>query len=76
MIVGMQFDIVTIFPGFFESVFAHGIVSRALKNGLVTIEAYDLREYAHNRSRWRRRSRRWASKAETQQPRSQFRTRG
>jgi tRNA (guanine37-N1)-methyltransferase len=51
MIVGMQFDIVTIFPGFFESVFAHGIVSRALKNGLVTIEAYDLREYAHDRHR-------------------------
>ena len=47
----MQFDIVTIFPGFFESVFAHGIVSRALKNGLVTVEAHDLREYAHDRHR-------------------------
>ncbi len=45
----MRFDIVTIFPGFFESVFAHGIVSRALKNGLVTVEAHDLREYAHDR---------------------------
>jgi len=47
----MRFDIVTIFPGFFESVFAHGIVSRALKNGLVTVEAHDLREYAHDRHR-------------------------
>jgi tRNA (guanine37-N1)-methyltransferase len=51
MIVGMQFDIVTIFPGFFESVFAHGIVRRAIKEGLVTIEAHDLREYAHDRHR-------------------------
>ncbi|HEY1803890.1 MAG TPA: tRNA (guanosine(37)-N1)-methyltransferase TrmD [Terracidiphilus sp.] len=47
----MRFNIVTIFPGFFESVFAHGIVSRALKNGLVTVETHDLREYAHDRHR-------------------------
>jgi len=51
IIKSMRFDIVTIFPGFFESVFAHGIVSRALKNGLVTVEAHDLREYAHDRHR-------------------------
>ena len=51
MIVGMRFDIVTIFPGFFDSVFAHGIVRRALKEGLVTVEAHDLREYAHDRHR-------------------------
>ena len=47
----MRFDIVTIFPGFFESVFAHGIVRRAMKEGLVTVEAHDLREYAHDRHR-------------------------
>jgi tRNA (guanine37-N1)-methyltransferase len=51
MIGNMRFDIVTIFPGFFEGVFAHGIVSRALKNGLVEVEARDLREYAHDRHR-------------------------
>jgi tRNA (guanine37-N1)-methyltransferase len=51
MIVGMRFDIVTIFPGFFDSVFAHGIVRRAIKEGLVTVEAHDLREYAHDRHR-------------------------
>ncbi len=51
IIKNKRFDIVTIFPGFFESVFAHGIVSRALKNGLVTVEAHDLREYAHDRHR-------------------------
>jgi tRNA (guanine37-N1)-methyltransferase len=47
----MRFDIVTIFPGFFEGVFAHGIVRRALKKGLVTVEAHDLRMYAHDRHR-------------------------
>jgi tRNA (guanine37-N1)-methyltransferase len=47
----MRFDIVTIFPGFFEGFLAHGIVSRALKNGLVAVEAHDLREYAHDRHR-------------------------
>ena len=47
----MRFDIITIFPGFFESVFAHGVVSRALRNGLVTVEAHDLREFAHDRHR-------------------------
>ncbi len=47
----MRFDIVTIFPGFFESVFAHGIVRRALKEGLVTVETCDLREFAHDRHR-------------------------
>ena len=51
IILNMRFDIVTIFPGFFESVFAHGIVDRALKNGLVTVEPHDLREYAHDRHR-------------------------
>jgi tRNA (guanine37-N1)-methyltransferase len=51
MIVGMRFDIVTIFPRFFESVFAHGIVRRAQKEGLVTVEAHDLRDYAHDRHR-------------------------
>ena len=51
IIGNMRFDIVTIFPGFFEGVFAHGIVSRALKNGLVTVEAHDLREHAHDRHR-------------------------
>ena len=47
----MRFDLVTIFPGFFEGIFAHGIVRRALKEGLATVEARDLREYAHDRHR-------------------------
>ena len=51
MIVNMRFDIVTIFPGFFDGIFAHGIVRRALKEGLVTVETHDLRAYTHDRHR-------------------------
>jgi tRNA (guanine37-N1)-methyltransferase len=47
----MRFDIVTIFPAYFESVLAHGIVRRALKEGLVTVETHDLRARAHDRHR-------------------------
>jgi tRNA (guanine37-N1)-methyltransferase len=47
----MRFDIVTIFPGFFASVFGHGIVRRAQAEGLVEIGLHDLRDYAHDRHR-------------------------
>ncbi len=47
----MRFDIVTIFPGFFESVFAQGIVRRAQTSGLVEIRMHDLRDFAHDRHR-------------------------
>jgi len=47
----MRFDIVTIFPEYFESVFAHGIVRRALKDGLATVETCDLRGFANDRHR-------------------------
>ena len=47
----MRFDIVTIFPGIFASVFEHGIVRRAQAEGLVEIGLHDLRDYAHDRHR-------------------------
>jgi tRNA (guanine37-N1)-methyltransferase len=47
----MRFDIVTIFPAFFESVFAQGIVRRAQTSGLVEIRLHDLRDFAHDRHR-------------------------
>jgi tRNA (guanine37-N1)-methyltransferase len=47
----MRFDIVTIFPGFFESVFAQGIVRRAQTEGLVEIRLHDLRDFTHDRHR-------------------------
>ena len=47
----MRFEIVTIFPGFFAGIFEHGIVRRAQAEGLVTIEAHDLRNFTHDRHR-------------------------
>ncbi len=47
----MRFDIVTIFPGYFESVFAQGIVRRAQAEDLIEIRLHDLREFTHDRHR-------------------------
>src|SRR4051794_15797349 len=47
----MRFDIITIFPGFFASIFEYGILSRARTNGLVEIEGHDLRAFTHDRHR-------------------------
>lgn len=42
----MKFDIVTIFPGFFDSVFSFGVISRAAENGALEINVHDLRSYS------------------------------
>ena len=47
----MRFDIITIFPGFFTSIFEYGILSRARTAGLVEIEGHDLRAFTHDRHR-------------------------
>jgi tRNA (guanine37-N1)-methyltransferase len=47
----MRFEIVTIFPEFFAGIFAHGIVRRALAEGLATVEVHDLRGFTHDRHR-------------------------
>jgi tRNA (guanine37-N1)-methyltransferase len=47
----LRIDIVTIFPGFFASIFEHGIVRRALAEGLVTVGVHDLRAFTHDRHR-------------------------
>jgi tRNA (guanine37-N1)-methyltransferase len=47
----MRFEIVTIFPGFFASIFEHGILRRALAEGLVEVGLHDLRESTHDRHR-------------------------
>src|ERR1700744_3242072 len=49
--VAMRFDIVTIFPGFFAGFFEHGIVRRALADGLVSVGVHDLRAFTHDRHR-------------------------
>ncbi|HEX3472576.1 MAG TPA: tRNA (guanosine(37)-N1)-methyltransferase TrmD [Silvibacterium sp.] len=47
----MRFDIITIFPAFFGGIFGHGVVKRALTNGLLQIELHDLRNFTHDRHR-------------------------
>src|SRR6202140_3719337 len=51
IIIGMRFEIVTIFPGFFTSFFEHGIVRRELAEDLVTVGVHDLRAFTHDRHR-------------------------
>jgi tRNA (guanine37-N1)-methyltransferase len=47
----MRFDIITIFPEFFGGIFAHGVVKRAIANGLVDIGLHDLRDFTRDRHR-------------------------
>ena len=44
-----RFDIVTIFPGFFEGPLDHGIVRRARERGLIETRVHDLRNYTRDR---------------------------
>jgi tRNA (guanine37-N1)-methyltransferase len=47
----MRFDILTIFPAFFDGFLAHGVVRRALENGIVACERHDLRDFTSDRHR-------------------------
>ena len=47
----MRFDVITVFPDLFRQVSAHGVVGRALANGVLQLHAHDLREHAHDRHR-------------------------
>ena len=38
----MRFDIITIFPEFFSGIFGHGVVKRAIGNGLIDVDVHDL----------------------------------
>lgn len=45
----MQFDIITVFPQFFEGPFRFGVLSRAMQAGLVHISIQNLREFTSDR---------------------------
>lgn len=47
----MHFDLLTIFPGLFETPFSHGVLSRALREGRLTVAIHDLREFTTDRHR-------------------------
>ena len=47
----MIFDIVTIFPEFFQGPFEHGIIRRTREDGLIDIRIHDLRNYTADKHR-------------------------
>lgn len=47
----LKFDILTIFPDFFESPFSYGVLGRAIKDGTTAIEVHDLRNFTSDRHR-------------------------
>lgn len=47
----MRFDILTIFPSFFESPLKQGILKRAQDRGLIEINIHDIRDYALDKHR-------------------------
>ncbi len=47
----MRFDIITIFPEMFASIFSGGVVKRALEKDLLDIGVHNLRDFAHDKHR-------------------------
>ncbi len=47
----MVFDVITIFPGFFQSILEHGLLKRALAGRQVDIRLHDLRDFTDDRHR-------------------------
>ena len=47
----VRFEIITIFPGFFEGPFSHGILRRACEADLANIEVVDLRTFTEDKHR-------------------------
>jgi tRNA (guanine37-N1)-methyltransferase len=45
----LEFDIITIFPGFFEGPLNHGIIRRARERELIDTRVHDLRAYTEDR---------------------------
>lgn len=47
----LRIDFVTIFPKMFEPLLAEGVIARGVKQGLLDLRVWDLREYATDRHR-------------------------
>jgi tRNA (guanine37-N1)-methyltransferase len=47
----MRVDVLTIFPGMFPGPLAAGVVGRALEQGVVSLQAHDLRDFTDDRHR-------------------------
>ena len=51
MSLALRIDFVTIFPKMFEPLLAEGVIARGVKQGLLDIRTWDLRDYATDRHR-------------------------
>ncbi len=47
----MVFDVLTIFPGFFQGMLEHGLLKRAMAAGQVEVRLHDLRDFTEDRHR-------------------------
>src|SRR5919201_2636785 len=47
----MRIDFVTIFPRMFDPLLAEGVIARGVKQGLIDVRAWDLREFASDKHR-------------------------
>ena len=45
----MKFDIITLFPEMFSAIKEEGVISRALKNSIISIREWQLRDYSINK---------------------------
>lgn len=47
----MKFSIITIFPELIRGFLNYGLLEKAIKNGLLTVDVHDLREFSRNKHR-------------------------
>ncbi|MBC7362667.1 MAG: tRNA (guanosine(37)-N1)-methyltransferase TrmD [Candidatus Aminicenantes bacterium] len=47
----MRFDIITIFPRMFDSIFSAGVVKKAVEKGIIEIKIHDLRDFTTDKHR-------------------------
>lgn len=45
----MRFDVITIFPDFFRDFLSFGILSRAIKKGIIEVKIHNLRDYSRDK---------------------------
>jgi tRNA (guanine37-N1)-methyltransferase len=45
----MIFSVVSIFPGMIETFTRYGLIAKAIEKGLITVDCYDLRDFAANK---------------------------
>jgi len=46
--MSIRFDVITLFPGMFSALTEHGITSRAIERGLVSVHPRNLRDFTHD----------------------------